>query len=332
MNKKRIDYIDFIKVIGLSCIIIAHVGLKGWVIAIRQFDVILMVIVSAILARLSYDKHVKNHIAPYRYCFQRFKRLVIPTWLFLIIYFAKCIILSRSFQDISVYINSFLLTRYGIGYVWIILIYLYSALSIPIIYKFKKTKYEFIYVFIVYIVYELLYYYKLGINNPYIESTVYYIIPYVFVTYIGYSYYSLIKKQRYSIMIISLCCVLALGFYYFNRLGKVQDFGIAKYPPRIYYISYGVLISYLLLELFRNYSFKIYNCKLVKYISSHSLWIYLWHILALDIYAKFNLPEVWYLKFIGVFSISIIIVLCVNVFLDKTELDNKFKIFKYFRG
>ena len=332
MIEKRIGYIDFLKVIGLSCIIIAHVGSKGWVMAIRQFDVILMVLVSAILAQLSYEKHVNNHIAPYRYYIQRFKRLVIPTWLFLILYFAKCIILSRSFQDISIYINSFLLTRYGIGYVWIILIYLYSALSIPLIYRIKKYKYGFIYAFLAYFLYELLYYYKLGINNPYIESTIYYIIPYVAITYIGYSYYSFGKKQLYSIMVISLCSVFALGFYYFNKFGKVQDFGIAKYPPRLYYISYGVLISFMMLELLRNYSFKIYKCKLVRFISSHSLWIYLWHILALDIYAKFNLPEVWYLKFIGVFFISIIIVLCVNIFLDKTKLDNKIKLLKYFRG
>lgn len=67
MNENRIDYIDFLKVIGLSCIIIAHVTPNGYVMSIRQFDVILMVLFAAILAQLSYEKHVKNHIAPYRY-------------------------------------------------------------------------------------------------------------------------------------------------------------------------------------------------------------------------------------------------------------------------
>lgn len=330
--EKRIDYIDFIKVIGLSCIIVAHVEPTGLVYMLRQFDVVLMVLVSSILAQLSYEKYVKYNISSYKYYIRRLKRLVIPTWIFLFIYFSKCIILSGSFQDISVYINSFLLTRYGIGYVWVILIYVYSSLWIPLIYKLRTYKFTIVIVAVLYLLYEVCLYFKVGTDIPFIETTFYYIIPYGLITYIGYNYYSYSKKTRYFTISASLFLVIIIGIYYLNKFGMVQDVGRAKYPPRLYYIGYGVGVSFFILEFCRNINLKIYGCRFVKFIAKHSLWIYLWHILALDIYRKFQLPEVWYLKFWGVYIIAIVIVLVVNLFLDKTGIDEKIKIIGYFRG
>ena len=56
-NNNRIAYVDFLKIIGLSCIILAHVNPPAWIMMLRSFDVPLMVIISSILAELSYSKY-----------------------------------------------------------------------------------------------------------------------------------------------------------------------------------------------------------------------------------------------------------------------------------
>ena len=328
----RITYLDFLKFIGISCIIIAHVKPTAIVFTIRNFDVVLMVIISSLLAHNSYEKYVQTG-SWVNYITSRVKRLVIPTWIFMILYFIKCALLSGYFMEKEVYINSFLLTRYGIGYVWIILIYIYSAIMIPICYKVKNINIGTISAIIMlYVVYEVLYFYQIGIEYKFIETILYYFVPYGIVTFIGYNYYLLCKKHRFIIITTCMCLFVTMGLYYYNKLGSIQNIQISKYPPRIYYLSYGIAVSFILLEIFRSLDLKIYTNRIVCFVSKHSLWIYLWHILAIDIYNKFLFSSVWYIKFIGVYLIAITIVIIINIFLDKTKLDSKIKGLRYLRG
>lgn len=46
---KRIPYLDFLKTIALICIILAHVSPPDSVFMLRNFDVVLMIVISAIL-------------------------------------------------------------------------------------------------------------------------------------------------------------------------------------------------------------------------------------------------------------------------------------------
>ena len=85
--KTRLAYIDFLKFIGLTGIIIAHVSPPDLMIMLRNFDVPFMVILSSILAQISFDRQNHNKVSVVKYYFSRFKRLVIPTWIFLGIYF-----------------------------------------------------------------------------------------------------------------------------------------------------------------------------------------------------------------------------------------------------
>lgn len=48
-RQTRMGYIDFLKFIGLTGIIIAHVGSPDWLMMLRNFDVPFMVILSSIL-------------------------------------------------------------------------------------------------------------------------------------------------------------------------------------------------------------------------------------------------------------------------------------------
>lgn len=336
-TKGRINYIDFLKFIGLTGIIIAHVGQPSWLKMIRSFDVPLMVILSSILANMSFAKYQQSNTPIYKYYLSRVKRLVIPTWIFLVFYFLFSFIVSHQRETITYYIASFGLTRYGMSYVWIILIYLYSAMLIPLFAELKLSFKGIIIVCVAYIIYEIAYYYQIGLNGKlvkaFFETTFYYIIPYGVLTYLGYNYYAMKDKAKYIITIASFVIFALLVVYYWQTTGMFQPVYIVKFPPRLYYMSYGIGCSFaLLLICEKNSNLKIFDNKLIRYISTHSMWIYLWHTLVLAAYGRFKLPKVWFIKLFIVYSVSIVIVVVVNKLLDLVEKKYNPSFIKYLRG
>ena len=121
MMESGIIFIDYLKVIGLFCIILAHVCTNPLIFQIRNFDVPLMVIISGFLAIDSYKRSVKNNNSLLSYYSKRIKRLVIPTWIFLTFYFFIIYIVGGGVNfpyDLKTVFGSYLLLD-GIGYVWI---------------------------------------------------------------------------------------------------------------------------------------------------------------------------------------------------------------------
>lgn len=332
MAEKRLFYIDFLKFIGLTCIIIAHVGSPDLVLMIRCFDVPLMVIISALLAQSSIKKYGKDFNSIKKYFIARIKRLVIPTWIFLVIYFIIRFIFTKELLSFKYYVASFLLTRYGVGYVWIILIYLYCALLIPLFRKIGYSAKNMMIILVIYAVYELIYYFKIGIDNKLLDTTVFYIIPYGVLSYIGYNFSLISKNKKNVYFYVNLFLFFIIGYIYYVKTGTIQYAFVDKYPPRIYFLSYGLTVSLGLLILCKKYDLKLYKNSIIQFISKHSLWIYLWHILAMDVYKAFNLPEIWYIKLIIVYFTAIIIVIIVNKILDLVDNKYKIELLKYLRG
>ena len=333
----RISYIDFLKFIGLTGIIIAHVNPPSWAMLLRSFDVPLMVILSSILASRSFAKYSETRSSAIAYYVSRIKRLVIPTWIFLVFYFSYSFVVTGQRASTKYYVDSFCMTRYGIGYVWIILIYLYSAMLTPVFARLKLSLKGFIIVCATYILYEIAYFYKLGLNGSgftkdFIDTTFYYIIPYGVLTYLGYNYYKMKKRTKLIIALVSFIVFIFLAVYYRSTLGSFQLVQIAKYPPRIYYLSYGIGCSFALLILCEKKKLEIYDNKVIRFISAHSLWIYLWHIFVLDIYGTLKLPEIWFIKLIIVYMLSMLITFIVNKRLDFAEKCYHISFAKYLRG
>ncbi len=332
----RINYIDFLKFIGLTCIITAHVDTPAWVMMLRSFDVPLMVVLSSILANRSFSRYEQSGSSIMPYYISRVKRLVLPTWIFLLLYFVLMLAGTGKPESLRYYIASFCLTRYGIGYVWVILVYLYSAMLIPFFAKLKMSARGIVIVSAAYILYEIAYYYRVGpsggILKAFIDTTIFYIIPYGALTYLGYNFSSMKKKTKVIIAIVSLLAFMALAAYCYAGTGKLQPVRIAKYPPRLYFLSYGIACSFGLLLLCGSRDRKIYSNRIVRYVSAHSMWIYLWHILVLEVYRKIGLPETWFVKLVIVYAISVVIVIAVNKLLDLAEKSHKVPLFRYLRG
>lgn len=126
MREERIDTLRFL---GISLIILAHVGAPAWVNQLRCFDVPLMFFVSGLACS---SKPIVNY---WDYAIKRAKRLLYPTWGFLAVFLLLLsllrLILHKEPLPLDYYIESLTMTGGG-GYVWIIRIFFLVALIQPI--------------------------------------------------------------------------------------------------------------------------------------------------------------------------------------------------------
>ncbi|MBO6055375.1 MAG: acyltransferase [Alphaproteobacteria bacterium] len=324
---QRNYFIDFCKLLGLALIILAHVGITDWLKEIRNFDVPLMVFISGVLSVNSFARSK----SVWDYLKKRFFRLLLPTWIFLTIYFVFLLFFSQKFPPLNIVLKSFLLQNDSIGYVWIIRIYLMCAIIVPFAKKLCLFNKSWVFIGLVYLIYEVLYLLGIGVNCRIIESTLYYVIPYGVVLIFGMQYQNFSRKTCYVLCISSTLIFLSLELFFYaqnNCFVFVQNF---KYPPRILYLSHAVMfISFLM--LFMNKKFSITN-KYVLLASNSTLWIYLWHIMALLLVKKF-LPESthYVLKYFIVILITLVIVFLQNKVVDYLERRKKYSFLKVFRG
>ena len=97
-------------------------------------------------------------------------------------------------------------------------------------------------------------------------------------------------------------------------------------------ISQNDLLTLTSLICEKNSNLKVFDNKLIKYVSTHSMWIYLWHILVLAVNKQFKLPEVWFIKLFIVYSASMLMVIVVNKILDLVERKHNLSFIKHLRG
>ena len=168
-------------------------------------------------------------------------------------------------------------------------------------------------------------------NNFIFKYFIYYIIPYGIIYSLGMNCNKINSKQKRKIalifLIIFLICI-SIVFYY---NGKIRSTSLMKYPPRIYYISYALFVSFLLLSIFENLKLKEFT--MINFCSKSSLWIYLWHILFLKFTEKLLTNINWIIKFLIVLFGAVLITYIQNKLVDILEKTNFNKnILKIFRG
>lgn len=194
-------------------------------------------------------------------------------------------------------------------YVWIILIYLYVALLIPIFCRFEKHKKStFIIIALLYVAYEVDYFLGIGVDNYLLDCSFFYIIPYGLTAFMGVNYTGFSDRMKKKIIFSSFLIFVVVLIAYWINTGSIQDIQIAKYPPRLYYLSYGLGVSYLLMFICEHHYSRVYDNKFIRFISAHSLGIYLCHVMVLEFYKLLGLPHNWLLKFGVVFFMSAVMV------------------------
>jgi hypothetical protein len=320
-----------LKCIGVGGVILAHLAVPQIVLQLRSFDVPLLVIISAVLANESFEKK-NNGIILFDYIWKRIKRLVLPTWTFLVFFFLfQCVCLHK-IHPLSYYFNSFIFAgEGGIGYVWIVLIYLYCAILSPLFYRVKDNRILAVVISGSYILYEIIY--GLGyLNNRFALDTICNVIPYGALTYLGIRYKYIPQKKRLIICVIFFLLFIAFGIYYNKLFGRIKIVSVAKYPPRMYYLSYGIFSSFVLLMICEKIDLPLLHHGLITFISSHSFWIYLWHIFYITILRLVLGNAYWYLQFVILMICCVGTVWLQNTILDHIEKNIGRKVCTFLRG
>lgn len=263
-------------------IILAHIKSPNPLHQIRSFDVPLMLFVSGLV---SSRKQITNYGS---YIFKRSKRLIVPVWIFLTGYFliyygSRYILLGKTDIPYHTVLESYLFLD-GIGYVWVIRIFLIIMLVTPILVALEKnvrsTHNYMLLICVLFIV-------QTGIveagrhlpngfisilYNQYLTYVVGYSIPFLF----GLRFKNLEEYTIRNCAIIITCSVLTVCQYLYYHGAVLVNFHDYKFPPYSYFVVYGSFIS-LILWYFINISNSM-RCNLGNWIGRNTIWIYLWHI------------------------------------------------------
>jgi len=271
--KKRDNQIDILRAIALLCIICAHVSPPSLLTQFRSFDVPMMVFLSGVVFIPSWKRNKGGYI---QYVSKRFIRIVVPTWIFLFLYYC----LER--HDIEFVLTTF---TFKTGwYVWIMRVFFSMALLSPIVllfFKINKINNVLLLLFFLLILNEFLgaYIGTLGSGNILVilEMT----IPYFVIFTLGSQIGRLNRKTLFILLFLSLLCYLFFALVLYQINGYYVLTNVYKYPPRLYYISYA-LSCVLLMWIYKNYISilieRLYLNNVLIFIGRHTMWIYFWHI------------------------------------------------------
>lgn len=286
MEKERSFAVDVLKTIGILGIILAHVDPPQWLFDIRVFDVCMLVFASGLT--LKGEAVRTNYFA---YLWKRFKRLVLPAWAFIAIYFVFAFILKSIWGQPNYsyieYVQSFTFTG-GMGYVWIIRVYLLMAAASPVIYKIgcfggAGVKNTLIVIITLLLLNEFAVYadqhISIGAIRELIQGIILYAISYGVVEVLACGLRFQSRKNGALI-----CVFLFILFFAAWSLCHFESPQIAKYPPRALYLLYGMAVSTAVYVICLKWKCRGLPGKCVEWISKNSLWIYFWHTLPVTLF------------------------------------------------
>lgn len=335
MEKENYEQrIDILKALGTVLIIVAHTITSTFINQLRIFDVPLLIIISGILAVNSYKKE-KNYFS---YLKKRIIRLVIPTYLFFTFFFLGTYIgsqiLNVDFPFSTIQLRNTYLLLDGIGYVWIIRVYLLTAIVTPLLLMIKeklKISMQIIILLLIYIIYEILFW-KVGNVNIILTYIIYYVIPYSILIWLGINIKDNKKSVKNTAIFSTIIFVITFIIMMVSNNGNVALISDFKYPPRIYFLSYSVAMSMILILIVNKIKIKEDNIllKSITFISRHSMWIYLWHVLFVFIAEWTKMQDL--IKFIFVLVMSIVCTIIQNKLIDAFFKNKKNILVKVLRS
>lgn len=305
---KRDVRVDILRALAIVLIILAHVSPPVKIFTIRMFDVPLMAMVLGMSYGLSNKK--SNRTSYLDYCIKRFKRLVVPAWIFVTVYIMLVYLLKSGQGLTGKYIfNSYMLSRFdSMPYIWIIRIFLVVSLTLPILYfvsnYYRKITWKLFLLTISFFIQRtlIIIFLKSG-SNQFLENIV---------MYFSYSIIALVGVWLVQLKFKENICLMAfIGTVFFVFVMKKGFWSIIndKYPPGLLYTTYGLFIGVLLFILLSN-AFIMKNIKfyIPKWLSKNSLQLYYVHAIIVTFISPTILGTWWVRKFIIVMGLSILIV------------------------
>ena len=305
MNKRNYK-VDILRSVASILLILAHVNPPHLIGEIRTFDVVLLAILSGMSVSYSHRYNYKS------YLIKRFKRLVLPTYGCMAIVFSLsaivCLFLHREqLYEPNVIISSLFFSDNGMGYIWIVKVYLIMAIfAYALLWIDSHIQNDYLMIGLIgcEIIAQILILKIDAIRQPpFFDDYIAYILPYLGFELIGIRWTHNSERFQRGILLSSLISLIILCFVL-----KGFEPSSFKYPPTHLYIVYGILISAILLMVIPNKRILFF-----EYLSKKSFDIYLVHIVVMLVYnfcikvIHFSILQSWIIKFVVITVVSIII-------------------------
>lgn len=271
----RDSSIDILRAIAFIGIVSAHMDPSDFILQLRSFDVPMMVFISGVVCQKTY-KH--SYVS---YVFKRFVRIILPTWIFLVLYYW----VIMHFSVVSTISQLSLMTGW---YVWIMRVFFIIALFAPllniVLNKISVVKY-FALLSVFLIVNEVICR-QTWVQGTNADTNVIIVmnLAYLLVFSFGYMINCMSKKNILSVFFVMLLLYGFIAVELWFKNGYYVLSNVVKYPPRIYYLSYA-LVWICTLWLLRGHLYSLsYRLNLTgffAFIGSHTMWMYFWHIIVL---------------------------------------------------
>ena len=123
-SNNRDASIDILRFIALSGLILAHTAPPPIFLQLRSFDVPMMVFLSGVAFSLSSG----NKATYSTYVWKRFKRLILPMWIFVIMYTVFTIAIGNGFPGLTKLLFEYAIPIMNNWYTWIIRVFFIIAL------------------------------------------------------------------------------------------------------------------------------------------------------------------------------------------------------------
>ena len=280
---KRDTSIDLMRFIGLTMIILAHIGLSrstSPLFQFRSFDVPLMVFTSGLA-------FAGKQTGPYlSFIFKRTLRLIVPVFIFVSAY----ILLNPVLSDlgwVDEYTGKVIRGTYmlrlnpSIGYVWVIRVFLIVMLLTPLLLwldrRIGKNWACLALVGVFVAVQQGLAMWLKPSENILIKDWALYVFGYSAVFLLGLRVKNMSKRSLAGVTALLAILVAGTAVYMNHEYGTIMRLQATKYPPQLYYLLWGMCMSCLLWLTSGLWKLVLDN-SLFTFIGRNTIWIYLWHI------------------------------------------------------
>ena len=130
-------------------------------------------------------------------------------------------------------------------------------------------------------------------------------------------------------ILLTSITICSFVFYVHNNGLPIRITPTYKYPPRSYFLVYGVFASVLLWS-FRSFLKQLTNNRVFLFIGRNTIWIYLWHIVYVSLANA--LLDSWIIKYIVVYMLTIFTYMFQYKLIKLLTENRKTSFLKYFIG
>ncbi|HRN69976.1 MAG TPA: acyltransferase [Candidatus Woesebacteria bacterium] len=284
--QERNTTIDFLRGFSVIIIILIHVNayfvsipIANWLANYAQFAVQIFVFCSAFI----FFERKRDDRFTFSYFIKRIKRLLIPYYIFLFFYFLFLIFIKQS----PISVDGLLKWIFLIGdrdLHWLVVLFLYFLVLMPFISFIKNDKLLFWLFFILSTASSIV---LLFIQFPVPFRWIMW-LPWSLVLFFTYFYtISKHKKLFLSISTIITGIIFVVSKYLLIAGEHTLSFKGNKYPPNIFYLSYGLLCISIFILIYEQFNLKKYATHvLFNFASKFSYEIFFIHFLYLFIFVE----------------------------------------------